>query len=217
MTEPAPSYLATVAAAYDGVAEVYAEHFADVLDRQPLERALLAAFADIVRDLAGPVADLGCGPGYATAYLHRLGLDVFGVDLSAAMVTSARSAYPGLRFDVGTLTALDLPDRTLGGALCRYSLIHTPPADIPAVLAEVHRVLAPGGHLLLGFLAADESAARVHAYDHRVARAYRWPPDHLARLASQAGLVEVAQLVRAPVGEERGRQAQLLARRPQET
>ncbi|WP_322751738.1 MULTISPECIES: class I SAM-dependent methyltransferase [unclassified Frankia] len=217
MTESAPAYLATVAAAYDGVAEVYAGHFADVLDRQPVERALLAAFADLVRDLTGPVADLGCGPGYATAHLHRLGLDVFGVDLSAAMVTLARTAYPELRFDVGTLTALDLPDRTLSGALCRYSLIHTPPADLPAVLAEIHRVLAPGGHLLLGFLATDEPAAGVHAYDHRVTRAYRWPPDHLSRLVSQAGLAEVAQFVRAPTEEERGRQAQLLARRPQET
>ncbi len=216
MAEPAPTYLATVAAAYDSVADVYAEHFAAVLDRQPLERALLAAFADVVRDLAGPVADLGCGPGYATAYLHRLGLDVFGVDLSPAMVALARSAHPGLRFDVGTMTALDLPDRTLSGAVSRYSLIHIPPADVPAVLAEVYRVLAPGGHLLLAFLAADEPAAEVQAYDHRVTVAYRWSPDHLATLVSQAGLVEVARLVRAPVEEERGQQAQLLARRPKE-
>ncbi|WP_018640138.1 class I SAM-dependent methyltransferase [Parafrankia elaeagni] len=214
MAEPFPSYLAGVAAAYDGVAGLYTELFADVLDRQPLERALLVAFADIVRERGGPVADLGCGPGYAAACLHRSGLEVFGLDLSAEMVSLARRSHPELRFEVGSMTALDLPDQTLGGVLCRYSLIHTPPADILAVLAEIHRVLAPGGHLLLGFPAADESAAGVQAYDHRVAPAYRWPPDDLARLARQAGLVEVAQLVRAPTGEERGRQAQLLACRP---
>ncbi|MCM3920415.1 class I SAM-dependent methyltransferase [Frankia sp. AiPs1] len=217
MTESAPNYLATVAAAYDDVAEVYAERFADVLERQPLERALLCAFADLVRPLPGPVADLGCGPGYATAHLHRSGLAVFGVDLSPEMIAVARRAHPQLRFEVGTMTALDLPDRVLGGAVCRYSLIHTPPADIPAILAEVHRVLAPGGHLLLGFLATDEPAAGVHPYDHRVTGAYRWPPDHLTELAGQAGLVEVAQLVRPPAEGERGRQAQLLARRPQQT
>jgi SAM-dependent methyltransferase len=217
MAESAPNYLATVAAAYDGVAEVYAELFADVLDRQPLERALLSAFADLTRPLPGPVADLGCGPGYATAHLHRSGLDVFGVDLSPEMIAIARRSHPQLRFELGTMTALDLPDGILSGALCRYSLIHTPPADIPVILAEIHRVLAPGGHLLLGFLATDEPAAAVHAYDHRVTGAYRWPPDHLAELARQAGLVEVAQLVRAPTDEERGRQAQLLARRPPQT
>lgn len=213
----AANHLATVAAAYDGVAEVYAQHFADVLDRQPLERALLSAFADLARTVPGPVADLGCGPGYATAHLHRSGLDVFGVDLSPEMIAIARRSHPQTRFEVGTMTALDLPDGLLSGALCRYSLIHTPPADIPAVLAEIHRVLAPGGHLLVGFPAADEPATAVHAYDHRVTRAYRWPPDHLAELARQAGLVEVAQLVRAPTDEERGRQAQLLARRPRQT
>lgn len=211
---PSSSYLRTVAAAYDGVAETYAELFADVLDRQPLERALLVGFADLVRELAGPVADLGCGPGYATEFLRRQGLDVFGVDLSAAMVALARDAHPGLRFEVGTMTALDLADGALSGALCRYSLIHTPPGDLPAVLGELHRVLAPGGHLLLGFLATDTSVAEVQIYDHRVAPAYRWPPDQLSEVMGQAGLAEVAQLVRAPTAEERGRQAQILVRRP---
>jgi len=209
-----PNYLTTVAAAYDGVAEAYATLFADALDRQLLERAMLAAFADLVRDLPGPVADLGCGPGYATAHLRGLGLDVFGVDLSPEMIALARGAHPGARFELGSMTALDLPDRALSGALCRYSLIHTPPADLPAVLAEVHRVLAPGGHLLLGYLPADEAATEAQPYDHRVTAAYRWPPAQLAGLASRAGFVEVAQLVRAPTEEERGRQAQLLARRP---
>jgi SAM-dependent methyltransferase len=214
MTDPAPNYLATVAAAYDSVAELYAERFAGVLDRQPLERAMLSAFADTVRDLPGPVADLGCGPGYATAYLRGLGLDIFGVDLSPEMVALARGAHPGLRFELGMMSALDLPEGSLGGAVCRYSLIHTPPADIPVVLAEVHRVLAPGGHLLLGYLAADEAATETQTYDHRVTTAYRWPPALLAAVMVEAGFVEVAQLVRAPTEDERGRQAQLLARRP---
>jgi SAM-dependent methyltransferase len=211
VSDPDPNQLMSVAAAYDGVAELYAATFADILDRQPLERALLVAFADLVRD--GSIADLGCGPGHTTAYLHGLGIDVFGVDLSAAMVALARRAYPDLRFEEGTLTALDLPDRAFGGVLCRYSLIHLPPADLPVALAEVHRVLTPGGYLLLGFLATDEAVTDVHPYDHRVAPAYRWPPDQLARLAAQAGLTEVARLVRAPMDGERGPQAQLLARR----
>nr|MDT0664066.1 hypothetical protein [Micromonospora sp. DSM 115978] len=51
----------------------------------------------------------------------------------------------------------------------------------------------------------------MQAYDHRVTGAYRWPPDDLAELLEQAGLVEVARLVRAPTAEDRGRQGQLLA------
>ena len=50
-----------------------------------LIRQVLAAFAELARTTdAGPVAELGCGPGRVTAHLRDLGLDVFGVDLSPA-------------------------------------------------------------------------------------------------------------------------------------
>nr|WP_240943201.1 class I SAM-dependent methyltransferase [Planosporangium thailandense] len=89
---------------------------------------MLVAFAELVRATgAGPVADLGCGPGYVTAYLCSLGLTAFGVDLSPEMIALARQAYPALRFDVGSMTALELEDGALGGVLARYSIIHTPP------------------------------------------------------------------------------------------
>lgn len=64
---------------YDEVASLYADLFSDMLDTRPLERAMLAAFAELTD---GPVADLGCGPGHLTAHLRSLGLDVFGLDLS---------------------------------------------------------------------------------------------------------------------------------------
>ncbi|GGU36774.1 class I SAM-dependent methyltransferase [Lentzea flava] len=206
MTEP------TTRAAYDSVATLYAELFSDVLDSLPLERALLAAFADLV--LAGgngQVADVGCGPGHVTAHLCSLGLSAFGVDLSPEMIAIARRAHPGLRFDVGSMTALDLADGVLGGVLANYSFIHTPPARLPVVFAEFARVLAPGGHLLLGFFAGDDPEPRE--FDHKVAPAYRWSPDSLADLVGQAGFAEVARLVRAPHEGERGPQGQLLMRR----
>lgn len=197
--------------AYDAVAPLYAELFSDVLDRLPLERALLTAFADLVR-AGGPVADLGCGPGHLTAHLHALGLDAFGVDLSSEMIALARRAHPGLRFDEGSMTALELEDGVLGGILAFYSVIHTPPAQLPVVFAEFERVLAPGGHLLLGFFAGDEPQPRE--FDHKVTLAYRWSPDSLADLLGRAGLAEVARLVREPGEGERFRQAQLLVRKP---
>src|ERR1700728_78124 len=68
-------------AAYDAIAPVYADHFKDTLDNRPTERALLAAFAEMIqREPAGIVADLGCGPGHIAAHLHGLGLSVLGVD-----------------------------------------------------------------------------------------------------------------------------------------
>ncbi|MGW4848298.1 class I SAM-dependent methyltransferase [Nocardia brasiliensis] len=57
----------------------------------------------------GPVADVGCGPGEVTAHLHELGVDAFGIDLSPAMIDVARRDHPGLRFEVGSMTELNLP------------------------------------------------------------------------------------------------------------
>jgi SAM-dependent methyltransferase len=213
MTEP--SHLRTTRAAYDAVAVAYAERFRAELERLPLDRALLAAFAELVQAAgAAPVADLGCGPGRVTAHLQSLGLTTFGVDLSPAMVALARQAHPGLRFDEGSMTALDLTDGVLGGILSWYSIIHTPPEQLPVVFAEFHRVLAPGGSLLLAFFAGDDPTQLAQAFDHKVSLAYRWSPDRVAELLSQAGLVEFARLLREPDETERFQRGHLLARKP---
>ena len=209
-------FLRTTREAYDSAAEAYAELFSDSLRESPLERAVLSAFAEIVQtDGDRPVADLGCGPGYVTAHLHGLGLRAFGIDLSPTMIDLARKAHPDLRFDVGTMTALDIPDGTLGGILSRFSLIHTPPAVMPEILAEFHRVLGPGGRLLLGFAGSEGPAHPTQSYDHQVALAYRWWPDHLVGLLREAGLTETNRLIREPEPADRRQfqSIQILARK----
>ncbi|MEU2562493.1 class I SAM-dependent methyltransferase [Streptomyces longispororuber] len=201
---------------YDAVALTYAQLFSDSLRDRPLERALLSAFAELVRaDGDGEVADLGCGPGYVTAHLHGLGLTAFGVDGSPAMVELAREAHPGLRFEVGSMAALDIGDGVLGGVLSRWSVIHTPPGELPAVLAEIARVLAPGGHLLISFPATEGPGHEPQAYDHAVTTAYRWCPDRFAALLRDHGLVQTSRTViePAPTDQRQFQEIQLFARR----
>ncbi|HVV13280.1 class I SAM-dependent methyltransferase [Amycolatopsis sp.] len=200
--------------AYDAAAATYAELFRDSLRDSPLDRAMLNAFAEAVGP-NGPVADLGCGPGHVTAYLDGLGVAAFGVDASPAMIKLAREACPSLRFDVGSMAALNIADGSLGGVLSRWSIIHTPPPEVPAILAEFHRVLAPGGHLLLGFSATEGAAHLTQVFDHAVAPAYRWSPDHLAALLRKSGLAEVARMVREPQPTDRRQfpEVHLLARK----
>ncbi|MGV9880194.1 class I SAM-dependent methyltransferase [Streptomyces sp. NPDC003006] len=201
---------------YDAAATTYAELFRDSLRDSPLDRAILSAFAEVVSASGdGQVADLGCGPGHITAHLSELGLAASGVDASPAMIELARRAYPGLRFDVGSMASLDIADGVLGGVLSRWSIIHTPPVELPGILAEFHRVLAPGGHLLIGFSASEDPSHPTQVFDHAVAPAYRWSPDHLAGMLHECGLAEVARMVREPQPTDR-RQFQeihLLARK----
>ncbi|MGR4878460.1 class I SAM-dependent methyltransferase [Streptomyces sp. LARHCF249] len=225
MTET--SNLSAVRASYDRVAVDYARLLGTELSGKPLDRAVLAAFAEYVRADAGgggrAVADLGCGPGRVTAHLDGLGVRAFGVDLSPAMVAVARRTYPGLRFEVGSMLALDVADGVLGGVLAWYSTVHTPPAELPAVFAEFERVLAPGGHVLLAFKAGGPGAAPdgswgmtrlEHAYGHPVDLDVYWtPPELIAERLAAAGLAEVARLVREPAGPEQAPQGFLLARK----
>ncbi|MGW0532467.1 class I SAM-dependent methyltransferase [Streptomyces sp. NPDC003032] len=201
---------------YDAAATTYAELFRDSLRDSPLDRAILSAFAEAVSASGdGQVADLGCGPGHITAHLSELGLAASGVDASPAMIELARRAYPGLRFDVGSMAALDIADGALGGVLSRWSIIHTPPEELPVIVAEFHRVLAPGGHLLIGFSASEDPSHPTQVFDHAVAPAYRWWPDHLAALLRESGLAEVARMVREPQPTDRRQfqEVHLLARK----
>ncbi|WP_439944514.1 methyltransferase domain-containing protein [Streptomyces sp. BBFR115] len=202
--------------AYDAVASTYAQLFRDSLRDSPLDRAILGVFAEVVRASGNrEVADLGCGPGHVTAYLAESGLAAFGVDASPAMIELARQDFPGLRFEVGSMAALDIADGALGGVLSRWSVIHTAPWELPAVLAEFHRVLAPGGHLLIGFSASEGPSRPTQRFDHAVAPAYRWAPDHLATLLRESGLTEVARTVREPQPTDRRqfKEVHLLARK----
>lgn len=203
--------LAVTAAAYDTVSARYAEFVRGELDALPLDRAVLAAFAEHVRAGGGLVADLGCGPGRIGAYLAGLGLDVLGVDLSPAMIEIARLTYPGLRFEAASMHALPLADVSLAGIVSWYSVIHAAPGDLPAYFAEFARVLQPGGHLLAAFFEA--AGEPVTAFDHKVTTAYRWPADELAALARDAGFDEVGRMSREPGASERFRRGHLLMRR----
>jgi SAM-dependent methyltransferase len=200
--------------AYDGVVDLYASMFANRLETQPFSRAMLATFAELVRTTGNPRAvDAGCGPGHLTAMLHDWGLDVVGLDLSPAMVAHARRAHPTLRFDEARMEAMPVEDGALGGVLAHYSMIHTPPRELPGLLAEQVRVLAPGGLLMASFFATADGAEPLR-FDHKVAPAYSWPVDRFAGLLRDAGLVPFGQLLHDP-GSERGfLDAHLMARRP---
>jgi SAM-dependent methyltransferase len=145
---------------YDRVAAEYAARIFDELTHKPLDRALLDRFAERVRG-AGPVCDLGCGPGHVARYLHERGVDMFGVDLSPGMVAQAQQLNPGISFYQGDMLALNVPDGTWAGIVAFYCLIHVPHEQMVPALRELWRVLQPGGLLLTAFhLGEDET---IHA------------------------------------------------------
>lgn len=210
-----PAYVTETRTAYDTVAADYANLLEDELAGSPLDRALLAHFAELLLlGGGGPVVDVGCGPGRITGHLATLGLDVSGVDLSPGMVAEARRRHPEIGFRVGALAALDASDESLAGVVAWYSIIHTPPEHLPTVFAELHRVIRPDGLLLLAFQTGGFSVRREEAYGHAVTfEAHRHDQAGVTAQLADAGLRVTVRTERAPQDYETTPQAFLLTRR----
>ncbi|KAB1921930.1 class I SAM-dependent methyltransferase [Micromonospora noduli] len=189
-------WLTATRTSYDTVAVSYAHLVRDLLAEAPYERAALASFAELVQGAGGgPVADVGCGTGRITAHLHTLGVDAFGVDLSPGMIAVARRDHPELRFEVGSMTDLQLADGSVAGLVAWYSLIHIPDDQIDVVLAHFRRVVRPGGPLLLGFHVGDETTLKTEGYGgHPMnVHVHRRQPAQVAAWLRQSGFTVDSQ------------------------
>jgi SAM-dependent methyltransferase len=206
-----------IRAAYDTVAREYAEHFADELEHKPRDRELLRRFADAVGS-QGVVYDLGCGPGQTTAFLHEHGVSVCGLDLSPELVREARRRYPEVTFEVGDMLALPLPDGAAAGVVAFYAIVHFSPDQLRTALREMHRVLAPGGRLLISFHVGDQV---VHVdgflgHDGVALDFTFFAPGAVRAGLESAGFFEVEVVEREPYPdvEYPSRRAYVFARKP---
>lgn len=98
------------------------------------------------------VLDVASGAGYGSALLADVARDVIGVDISPDAVAHAGGAYGArgnLRFASASATALPLPDASVDVVVSFETLEHLPQADQPRMLAEIARVLAADGVLVI--------------------------------------------------------------------
>jgi SAM-dependent methyltransferase len=104
----------------------------------------------------GPVLDLGCGRGYWMQELTRRGIPVLGVEQALDRATVAARHGPVVS---GDAARLPLASESVNLVWCIHVLHHLP--DPSRVLAEVRRVLRPGGALVLAESVEDNPLLRV--------------------------------------------------------
>jgi SAM-dependent methyltransferase len=191
-----------IAAGYDVAAEEYVRDYYDELTRKPFDREVLRRFAAAVAG-KGLVADIGCGPGHVARFLADHGVEMCGIDLSPAMVAAARRLNPAIEFAVGNMLALGLDEHTLAGITAFYSLIHIRRDMVPTAMREYHRVLRPGGWLLLAAHGGEGELHRDSWSDQPVNISITlFQLDELVAHATGVGFTIVEAVARPPYESE---------------
>ncbi len=191
-----------------------------------VERA--RALADVVRrnvplQSSMRMVEIGAGTGLLGLDLLADVASVLLTDPSPGMLDIARSKIEAADVaDADTIVYdipgdLPFPDAAFDGVLCWYSLIHLTDDELPVALAEVARVLRPGGLVLVAFQKGEGTwdvgtGLRERGHDVELVRFPRSPKVMLDALAS-AGFGKEARLVREPLGAEKQGQAFVIARR----
>jgi SAM-dependent methyltransferase len=187
---------------WDEVAPAYAEKFGRELDVKPFDRKAIEWLAERAGPI-GPICDLGCGPGQVAVFLHSLGYDTSGIDLSPEMVRRAQASSPDIEFEVGDMCDLSrIATGAFGGVAAFYSIVNIAPDQLPHAFAEMHRVLEPGGWLLVSFH-IGEGVRRVDEFLGERVRLdfYFFQPVQVQSLLGDAGFEVVEIIQRGPYAE----------------
>lgn len=149
MTEDQGTINREIREAYDLAGARYDELFHNELDDRPFDRDLLDRFAQYL----GPgalVYDMGCGPcAHISRHFRDRQLRVVGIDISERCVAIARERNPGMEFRVMDMTNPGLADASLDGIVAYYSIQHFPKRFMNRLFRGFHRILKPGGKLLV--------------------------------------------------------------------
>jgi SAM-dependent methyltransferase len=202
---------------YDRLADEYARRIFSELQHKPFDRQLLDRFsADTVG--RGEVCDMGCGPGQVARYLRDAGAIVFGLDLSPRMLEQARQFNPDIPFREGNMLSPDVAEGKLAGIAAFYAIVNIPKESLLLVFREMHRVLQPGGLLLLAFHCGDEILHEDELWGRRISMDFfLFQPIAIRHRLEEVGFAIEEVIERdpyAPEVEYQSRRAYIFARKP---
>jgi SAM-dependent methyltransferase len=153
-----------------------------------------ARFADAVHaaDAGDALLDLGCGPGFDSLELTRLGFSVGAFDVTLAMLKIAGEGGLTAGCIQGDARSLPFRNASFAGVWASASLLHLPKAQVGPALAEVGRVLTIGGVFYSGMKEGDQDQLDLAAAGGGIGS-----PRHFAhyRPGEWTGLLEAAGFV----------------------
>lgn len=179
-------------ATYERVAERYRERHGDRSDVAGLVERFLAALersadgADQPRRDPPRVLDVGCGPGWESATFAEAGVDVLGIDLTAAFLEAATDTAPAADLARMDMRQLGLAAGSFDGLWACASFLHVPREAAPATLAGFDRVLDADGVLALT-VKRGEGTRAGDTYEGDERAFVLWEPAELRQLVDGVG------------------------------
>jgi SAM-dependent methyltransferase len=155
--------------------------------------------------------DLGCGGGKDAGDLDRRGYRVVGVDRTSALLSAGRCRYPSLPLVRADLRDLPFQAMSFDGLWAAASLMHLPKPDARRILADLCKLVRPGG--LFAATVTYGVKSRL-VTDGWVPGRYfaRWKKEELARAVRRAGW-KILELKIITNRERKGRWLNLLAQK----
>jgi ubiquinone/menaquinone biosynthesis C-methylase UbiE len=201
---------------YNSVAGEWAAAFAGEHDKKPMDQEVLRRFARMIGHRQ-PVWDFGCGPGNTTKFLHNLGVEISGLDLSEKMIEQAQRHHPTLRFQKGDMLALNFSPNSIAGIAAFYAIVHFTEAQVERAFQEVLRVLQPGGLFLFTYHIGEHTIHLDEFLGKRVDIDFMFfTTDFIRRCLNTVGFekVEVTERDPYPNIEYQSRRAYAVASKP---
>jgi ubiquinone/menaquinone biosynthesis C-methylase UbiE len=155
--------------------------------------------------------DLGCGGGQDAGDLDRRGYRVMGVDRTSALLSEGRRRYRSLSLVRADFRFLPFQAKSFDGLWAGASLMHLPKPDARRTLADLYRLVRPGGLFAATVTHGVKSSLVTDGW---VPGRYfaRWRKDELARAVRRAGW-NILELKIITNRERKGRWVNLLAQK----
>jgi SAM-dependent methyltransferase len=166
---------------YNSIARKYSDNVKSLHNKRESEK-FLALIPQVSR-----ILDLGCGSGRDAAIFSRLGHDVIGIDFSDRLIEIAKRRRCSARFFVMDMKELDFIS-VFDGIWANASLMFLPKKEVPGVISECKRLLAPKGILYLSVKKGKgEGLAKDSRYDDRTHYISLYSKKELETIIKKAG------------------------------
>ncbi len=183
---------------YDSVAKEYANKFFGEHDKKPKDQEIFRKFSREIGDRR-PLWDFGCGPGQTSKYLHDLGVDISGLDLSEKTIEQAKRIHPRINFRKGNILDLEFENDSIAGVVAFYAIVHFTRPQVEKAFREIFRVLQPGGVFLLAFHVGEETIHEEEFLGKKIDIDFMFfPTDFIVGCLKKIGFEKIETIERGP-------------------